>query len=208
MRRTLFLICILMSLSFLTLAQKKFCDGYIITLKDDTIRGIVRDNFPFRIALAAKKISFIDASGIEKKYLPDDIKGYSKGGIANYISLDFGFGKDFARIVVDGEVTLLSFESINRNSTFVPVSGLSGGISGGGTWSNSTSTTESLYLYNRRTNSTTGVNLLGFKSLMAAYFSDYIELKEMIENKELEYSDLEIIVEKYNRWKSKNKPSL
>ncbi len=198
MRRTLSIICILVSSFFLTKAQKNFCDGYIITLKNDTIRGKVKDNFPFRLTGIVKKISFIDESGSKKDYLPKDIKGYSKANIANYVSIDIGFGKDFAKIIIDGEVSLLSYKSTINNSAFIPNGG-----AGGGTWSHSTSSTESFFLYRRNTGSPIEVTRLGFRDLLSAYFSDYKELKEMIEKKELRYSDLEIIVEKYNKWKKK-----
>ncbi|NVO10032.1 MAG: hypothetical protein HXX16_08745 [Bacteroidales bacterium] len=203
MKRTLSIIYILLSLSTLTIAQKNFCEGYIITLNNDTIRGKVKDNFPFRLTGAPKKISFIDESGVEKSYLPKHIRGYSKADIANYVSIDIGFGKDFAKIIIDGEVSLLSYESTMNNSSFTPNGG-----AGGGTWSHSTSSTESFFLYRKKKGSIVEVTRFGFRELLAEYFSDYTELKEMIEKKELRYSDLEIIVEKYNRWKKKNKSSL
>lgn len=203
MKRTLIVICILFSLSFVTKAQKNFCDGYIITLNNDTIRGKVKDNFPFRLAGIVRKISFIDSSGLKKDYLPKDIKGYSKADIANYISIDIGFSKDFAKIIIYGEVSLLSYKSTGTNSTFV-----ANGGAGGGTWSHSASSSESFFLYRKNSGSLIEVTRLGFRDLASAYFSDYKELKEMIEKKELRYSDLEIIVEKYNQWKQKSKSNL
>ena len=43
-----------------------------------------------------------------------------------------------------------------------------------------------------------------FKSDLSDYFSDYSELKQQLLNKELRYADLEIIVNKYNKWYLKN----
>lgn len=200
MRKKLIVIYILLSSFYLTKAQKNFSDGYIITLNNDTIRGKVKDNFPLRLSGIAKKISFIDSSGVKNDYLPKEIKGYSKGDIVNYISIDIGWGKDFAKIIVDGEICLLSCKSAGYNSTFTP----SGGA-GGGTWSHTASSSESFFLYKKNTGSLTEVTRIGFKDLVSGYFSDYKELKEMIDNKELRYSDLEIIVEKYNKWKQKTK---
>lgn len=202
MRKTLIVICILLSSFYLTKAQKNFTDGYIITLNNDTIRGKVKDNFPLRLSGLAKKISFIDSSGVKNDYLPKDIKGYSKGDIVNYISIDIGFGKDFAKVIVDGEISLLSCKSAGYNSTFVP----SGGA-GGGSWSHTASSSESFFLYRKYTGSLTEVTRIGFRDLVSGYFSDYKELKEMIDKKELRYSDLEIIVEKYNKWRQKTKTS-
>lgn len=172
-------------------AQKNYTEGYIITLNNDTIRGKVKDRFPFRFKLAAKKISFIDSTGIEKDYLPKDIAGYSKADIANYLSIDMTFSKEFARIIVDGYITLVSFKSEGATSTM----NANGGMTFG-SYSN-----ETFYLYDRITKITTEVSSIGFKDAMADYFSDFPKLKEMIINKELRYADLEIIVEKYNRWK-------
>lgn len=203
MRKTLIVICILFSSFYLTKAQKNFADGYIISLNNDTIRGKVKDNFPLRLSGLAKKISFIDSSGVKNDYLPKDIKGYSKGDIVNYISIDIGFGKDFAKIIVDGEISLLSCKSVGYSSTFAP----SGGA-GGGSWSHTASSSESFFLYKKNTGSLTEVTRIGFRDLVSGYFSDYKELKEMIEKKELRYSDLEVIVEKYNKWRQKNKFNL
>lgn len=202
MRKTLIVICILLGSFYLTKGQKNFTDGYIITLNNDTIRGKVKDNFPLRLSGLAKKISFIDSSGVKNDYLPKDIKGYSKGDIVNYISIDIGFGKDFAKVIVDGEISLLSCKSVGYRSTFAP----SGGA-GGGSWSHTASSSESFFLYRKYTGSLTEVTRIGFRDLVSGYFSDYKELKEMIDKKELRYSDLEIIVEKYNKWRQKTKTS-
>ncbi len=189
---------ILLGLFFVSKAQKNYCDGYIITLKNDTIRGKVKDNFPFRVTGLVKKISFIDSTGIEKDYLPKEIKGYSKEDIANYLSIEIGFSKDFAKVIIDGEVSLLSYKYSTTNSAFVPNGG-----GGGGSWTHTPSSSESFFLYKRNTGSLIEVTRLGFRDMLSTYFSDYKELKEMIERKELRYSDLEIIVGKYNKWKKK-----
>jgi hypothetical protein len=132
-----------------------------------------------------KKIEFIDSTGKKTTIFPNEINGYSKADVANYLSIDINNEKDFAKIVNDGNITLLTYTQQTANTFMGP------------------SQYVTYFLYNRLTHKTQRVIQLNFKESMAEYFSDYPELQKMIINKELRYNDLEIIVEKYNKWKQK-----
>lgn len=175
--------------------QKNYSDGYVITLQNDTLHGKIRDRFLIRFQLAPNIIKYMDNNKIITKYKPKEIKGYSKAGLVNYMTIQDDFNKNFARILINGEIKLLT---IRKSGSYSNSS--SNGI--GGTDTSYDSYSKDLYfLYNSLTSQTTKVYQIDFKNQMTNYFSDYEELKILINNKELRYSDLEIIVEKYNQWK-------
>ena len=187
---------ILLAAGFTTVAQKCFSEGYIITLKNDTIRGKVKDYFPARFSLAPRKIAFIDSTGVEKVYMPRDLSGYSKADIANYLSVNLGNGKNFASIEIDGYITLLSLKSKGTSTMFVP-----NGVGGMNTVSGGSYNTEIFYLYKKQDGTFLEVTKMGFRDWVANFLADDTKLKEMIINKELRYDDIEIIVKMYNQWK-------
>jgi hypothetical protein len=200
MKRTL-ILAILLGFYYYSIAQKNYCEGYIITSNNDTIYGKVRDNFTFKLTGGTGKVSFVDSKGKEETYKAKEIVGYSKAGIANYLSIDIGLRHDFARIVVDGEVLLLSHKYTRTKPTVSSDTKM-------GTLAVSSATTEEvedLYLYRRNSKKLTFVQDFNFKKNMADYFSDDPELKDMISNKELRAPDIEIIVQKYNKWKKDSK---
>ena len=124
--------------------------------------------------------------GKEKKYKANSIKGYSKSGIVNYLSIrDLNEGPFFAKILVSGTVSLLA--SIVQT----------GASTGKGMDAR-------MFLIHSNKSKTHEVFSMEFKSDLSDYFSDYSELKQQILNKELRYADLEIIVNKYNKWYLKN----
>lgn len=185
---------IFLSIFSFSFGQKNYSEGYIITWENDTIHGKIRDHFSSRSTFAPGIIKFIDNSGLTTKYLPTDIKGYSKAGFENYMTIQDDFGKNFARLIVEGNVKLLT---IKKSGSFP-------GSNGAGGYNTSSI---SYYLYDSTTSKTTKVNPLYFKSQMAEYFSEYSALKEMILNKELRNEDIEIIVKKYNKWKNEITPA-
>ena len=184
---SIFIIILVFSNYKLVFSQKNFSDGYIITVENDTVQGKVRDKFAF----SSRKVDFIDNQGNKCTYHPKDINGYSKSGIIDYMSIQEDILREFARIVVDGEIRLLKVQKTGTTTTSNTT---------GGTNYNSYSQ-DLFYLYNTRTKLTTRVLKLDFKNFVSDYFSDNIKLKEMILNKELRFGDLEIIVETYNKWK-------
>jgi hypothetical protein len=199
--RNAVIIFILLAAGFTTAAQKSFSEGYIVTLKNDTIKGKVKDYYPARFSFAPKKISFIDSSGIEKVYMPKDLSGYSKADMANYLSVDVGNGKNFVKVEIDGFITLLSIKGRGTSTMFVP-----GGTGGMHPVSGGTYETETFYLYKKQDSAFLEVTKMGFKEWVANFVADYTKLKEMILNKELRYEDIEIIVKMYNKWKAQQLP--
>ncbi len=193
---------LLLSIFTLSFGQKSYSEGYIVTLHNDTIHGKIRDGFGMFLSMAPSKIKFIDSKGTTKKYFPKDIKKYSKAGIVDYVTIKDGFRKDFAKLIVDGDIKLLTIKKSGTHMTQT----MNG--QGGFTTSHSTYSNNVYYLFNSRNSNTKKVYQLGFKNQMANYFSDYEKLKDMILNKKLRYPDIEIIVEAYNKWKRKQTPSL
>lgn len=197
-----FLMTLGLVLTQTTFAQKNYSEGFIITLEHDTIYGRVRDRFPFRFPYAADKVVLMDSNGVKMKYIPREITGYSKAGMVNYLTIQDGLKKSFARLLVDGDIKLLTIRKTNTHTYAMP-NGTGGFYTGfGGSY-----TYDVLYLYKTSTSVTTKVTHLDFKNSMAVYFYDCQPVREMIMNKELRYNDLEIIVEKYNKWKREEKVS-
>lgn len=190
------------SIFTISFGQKNYSEGYIITLQNDTIHGKIRDRFGMRLEIAPSKINFIDSTGTIVKYLPKDIKGYSKAGIIDYLTIQDNFGKNFGKLIVDGDVKLLTIKKSGTRMASNP------NATGGFTTIQSRYSNDVYYLYNTKTSNTTTVYQLFFKNRMADYFSDYDKLKTMILNKELRYRDLEVIVATYNKWKKEKTPSL
>jgi hypothetical protein len=181
-----------------TQAQKNFSEGYIILLSGDTVYGKINDHFSAFNSIP-KKIKFIGKDTEEKKYLANKLKGYSKGGIANYVSIsDLDRGPFFARILIEGPLTLLTTR-VEYSGGIITNNINSRGINTNNVF-NSNSNTVFYFLKHVKKKSTHQVSELQFKADMSEYFSDYSELQQQISNRELRFADLEIIVTKYNQW--------
>ena len=160
-------------------AQKNYSDGYIISLNDDTIYGKIKNSRTFgSYNSRTRSIRFIDKNGKNEKFLASKIKGYSKSGILNFLTItDLNRGPFFAQILIKGPLTLLSYTIDNKYGGYMI-----------------------LILKHINKKSTQKVEVLDFKNGMANYISDYPELSQKIINKELRYADIEIIVREYNEW--------
>jgi len=181
-------------------AQKGYSEGYIITLKKDTIRGKVKDKTGLHIG--PRKITFITGNGDENGYLPKDIRGYSKAGVVDYLIVKDDFTRNFARLTIDGDVKLFYIKKSGKYKGSRP-----NGVGGFKATQKPVPNYE-YYLYNTESAKTTKVSQLEFKEQMSEYFADAAELKSMISNDELQYSDMETIVEKYNQWKEEQTSDL
>lgn len=191
---------ILLLIIQVSFAQKNYSAGYVITLENDTIHGKIRDRFPFRFHTAHKKIKIIDQNGEKTKFKAKEVKGYSKSGIIEYMTVQDDLGKSFARVLLDGDIKLLTIHKSGTHSLSEP--NAAGGISS----THDTYSDHHYFLYNSATSQATKVNPFIFKNQMGEYFSDYEKLAKMIENKELRIQDLEIIVTRYNN-RHKNQPA-
>ncbi len=184
LNKHLFIILIILVLENNSQAQSNYSDGYLISLEDDTISGKIKDGWRrFQMNRKPIKIRFIGQDGKSKSYLASEIKGYSKADTANYISLRYlNEGPFYAKIILQGEITLLCSGVLDQNIYNLK-------------------TFKNRYFFLRK-NKKTIIEIfpLGFRSYMMDYFSDDVELKKLIENKELKYCDLENIVNLYNEW--------
>jgi hypothetical protein len=97
-------------------AQQSFAPGYIVTDKNDTIKGEVRIN-PKKPHDVYSKVYFKDPKGIQKNYRPEKIKGYGVN-TDTYLSLDSDGEPLFYKVLVTGYINFykLEFETIRMNN--------------------------------------------------------------------------------------------
>lgn len=182
--------------SLTTFGQKDFYEGYIIALNDDTVYGKIKDKRP-AVSMNQKpiKISFIGSNNIQITFLASQLKGYSKGDIKNYVSIrDLNEGPFFSRVLVKGPLSLLTTQvegvAFYKNQPAMLPQRVNDSRE---------------FLVHKNKKRTIEISMLEFKKQMAEFFADYYELQQSILNKELRYSDLEIIVSRYNDWYLKNR---
>jgi hypothetical protein len=90
------LLLILLSPAVILSAQNEFHPGYIITSKNDTLYGLVKDRKDAPFAKIYKKVHFRDGSFFTKRFNPLEIAGY-KAGERLYESLWLNIKTDFLR---------------------------------------------------------------------------------------------------------------
>jgi hypothetical protein len=193
---------IIISLIFLiqfSFAQNRFAPGYLYTGNNDSIAGKIRDRLFF--ASSGKKIKFIGADGITKKFKAKNLYGYSKLGLVKYLSIPssiFGGRLRFMKVIEDGGLTLLTFTQ--RHSSGTSYGSSYGGFSNGMYTGHSGSTTSTrFFIFKKGVKGKTGrVPYVGFKNFMLEYVSDDAEVKKLVEEKSLTYSDVQLIIKKYN----------
>jgi hypothetical protein len=184
------LLLILLSQTLILSAQEEFHPGYIITSKNDTLYGLVKDRKDAPFAKICKKVRFRDGSLFTKRFSPAEISGY-KAGERMYESLwlsiktDFlrtnyrsipGMGeKLFMRVVLQDYLSFYELEYLDRESGVI----------------------ETIPLFKRRDEEhfirvTQG--LLGLrKKHLREYFTDCTKLLENMENGKIK-TPLEIAV--------------
>ena len=174
------IVLILIIIPVYSFSQKGYCDGYIIDYCNDTIYGRIKDSRQPFSEKKFNKIRFIDSNGKRNRFSPYKISEYSKCGSYKFRSIDLDT-RYFAEVIVDGPVSLLKNVTVNYES-----------------YGNFNSV---YYLQRKGSRTLTKVRMMFFKKSMSNYFSDFIELRILIENKTLTYSDINQIVNKYNEWK-------
>jgi len=161
--------------------QMNFMNGYIITNKNDTIRGKIKYTTP---ALRSSKVVFMKNGDDEKlTYKPFQIKGYY---VDNSIydskiydidlALSYGYGA-FMERQNEGIVKLYYYWNTDKERGFTQTF-----IENDGD-----------YLLE--------VDFVGFKRQMTRYFEDFPKLQSKIKQGTYKKKDLEQIVMEYNEWK-------
>lgn len=180
-----------MTLLQINFAFTQFSDGYVVTLKGDTLHGQIKDrSASFRPKLYSK-IRFRQRGKLTRKIGPRQIRGYYSAGSGLYESqwletqrrmlrMDYfnvtGLGqKSFLKVVVRGKLSLYHLEFSDADN----------------------STIDYLQLFmlegeNRFVRASQGIFGLK-KKLLSSYFKDYPALVEMINEGSLK-SALEVAV--------------
>jgi len=196
---SLSLIFVLFILPLSVFGQKDYQSGYIITNKNDTITGRLKDRKPPPFGKLYKKVRFKNKNIFARKYSPYKIRGYKQGDNQfeslwveesnfffreKYTSIPNAGDKVFLKVIVKGYLTYYHWEYEDGESDYV--------------WSKD--------LFKRQDENslikvTQGVFGLKKKNL-AEYFRDCPELVYKIENKE--FKDPIEIASFYNEWKADN----
>ena len=196
---TLNLLFALLLLPVLVSGQKDYQTGYIITNKNDTLKGKVKDRKPPPFGKLYKKIRFKKNRLAKRKYGPNQISGYKQGENQfeslwidvspnifkkKYTSIPDFWEKSFMKVIVKGYLTYYHWEFQDYESDYI----------------------DEISLYKRYDEPyfarVTQVIFGLKKKRLAEYFQDCPELVYKIGNGELK-EPLEIAIF-YNNWKGYN----
>ena len=167
----LFVLIIIYSESF---AQKDFYQGYVVTNRNDTIHGMVKDRKTSNLKFY-NKIQLKTDNGRKKKYGANEIIAYKSVAFGEYHSVWYDQMK-FLRVVEPGLVTYYVDESLDEDNNLFE--------------------TKLLKRYNERTCTT--VIGIGFRKKMKKYFADCPDLVNKLQNKEFRFNSLGAAVNYYN----------
>ncbi len=191
MRKTslIFFIFLLINTGYLQAQKKGYSEGYVVTLQNDTIHGLIKSKN--RVA-SCRSVSFISDSGDKQKYTPREIKFYSKTRkiYRSFLLPDNILGAHaFMKELVKGKINLYIHYRTQQNS----------GMTANGQQAYGSSTTvETFYLGRGDSKELVRVSQLDFKAQLSELVKDNDELSAMILNKEYRYDDIEEIIEIYN----------
>jgi hypothetical protein len=203
----LILIVLLITFQY-SIAQRRYVPGFIYFQNKDSVEGKIKDN----LAFSQKKIKFIDKIGVVKKYSTKQITGYSKLGISKYLSIPTQTlfdGFRFMEVLEDGDLTLLKYMKTYSSGPNYGVNSYGGGhVSSYGGGNQMRGSNTAIYLYIKKNGAALKIDRvphIGFKNLMLEYISDDLEVKKLVEEKSLTYSDVNLIIRKYNDNKRKSR---
>ena len=111
-------LCFITALLFListTYSQVTFVKGYLITLNGDTLKGEIKIN-PKKEFDTYNKAFFKDASGVQKNYKADKVKGYGFEN-KNFLAADYEGEPMFYKVHSSGTINLLEmmYETMQMN---------------------------------------------------------------------------------------------
>ncbi|MCC5928855.1 MAG: hypothetical protein JJU28_06385 [Cyclobacteriaceae bacterium] len=112
-------------------AQNRYAEGYVITMRGDTLEGKIRDRKSEPFARRYKRIRFRSSMHSSRRYRPGQIRGYAIGSAIyeshwlmrdnrgfqeRYLSME-RYGKPvFLRLVVKGPLSLYFLEQMDQDS--------------------------------------------------------------------------------------------
>jgi hypothetical protein len=179
------LLLALFSGSFFSgLSQVTFVKGYLINDKGDTLKGEIKLN-PKKEYDNHNKVFFKDASGTQKNYKPNKVKGYGYDN-NNYVSITQDEEAKFYKRLTDGNIILYkaAFEVVNMNASSFDFE---------------------YFLFREGDKKLTEVKESKFKKQLqewmsgaAAFANDYPEEKKFNEASAID------VINKYNDWKKNN----
>lgn len=107
----------LLSSLFTSYSQVTFVKGYMISEKGDTLKGEIKIN-PKKEHENHSKLFFKDASGTQKNYKPNKVKGYGYEN-KNYVSITEDDEPKFFQRLTNGDIILYktAFEVITMNAS-------------------------------------------------------------------------------------------
>lgn len=165
-------------------SQVTFVKGYLINEKGDTLHGEIKVN-PKKEHENHQKVFFKDASGTQKNYKPNKVKGYGYDN-NNYVSITQNDEAMFYKRLTNGDIMLFksAFEVVNMNAS---------------------SFDYEYYLFRNGDKKLTEVKPSKFKKQLqewmsgaAAFADEYEESKKFNEESAI------VAINKYNEWKKTN----
>ncbi len=191
------ILVILLGLTTMSFAQKRYTDGYIVTFNNDTIRGKIKDKGALSNGVTYSRIRFLDSNGKKKKFSARKIKAYSKQNVINYRSINH---KWFGEVVVDGDAVLLERTKMHRVNGASGMGGAGGMGMGntGGVGYNVKQTMYYLQIKGSAADEYVRLKRLLFATNYAILFKKCPEVQKLVESQSLVYNDMIVIVRKYN----------
>ena len=171
-------------LSHTSNSQITFVKGYLIGEKGDTLQGEVKIN-PKKEHDNCNKVMFKDASGVQKNYKPNKVKGYGYDN-NHFVSKDHNEEAKFFKRMTNGSIILYkaAFEVVVMNETSFDFE---------------------YYLFKEGDKKLTEVKEGKFKKQLQEWMKDNTEFANDYEDqKKLNAESAVDIINNYNTWKKSN----
>lgn len=108
MKKTVGLLSLLLLCSVSVFAQSDLIEGYVITLKDDTLRGNIKLN-PKKELEIFEKVTLIISETEKKTFKPNKIKSYHIDK-AHFVSRQLDDEMAFFKVLSSGKLILLEYQ--------------------------------------------------------------------------------------------------
>lgn len=164
--------------------------GYVITLKNDTIKGeVIERDKKTGLRLDDDKVRLIISPTEKKTFSPGKIKSYFNGEYT-FESVEFKDGEfTFMQPLAKGVLTLYQLDVERLKKGVVEV-------------------TETQYYLKKTADKqalVTKITYINFRKETPAFIKDHEEMVDEINSKDLVYEDLEKLVKDYNTWAADKK---